>query len=460
MGIKQTFSNESKRLENRALMALALPLLGGQLAQAGFGLVDTIMAGQAGTIALAGVAVGTSLWIPLYLFIQGILMNTTPVTARHLAANQPQAADRTLQQALLLSLLLSAGVIYLLSCIDPLFPILKVDPQLIPTVKGYLTGISIGVPAAAMFLVLRSYTEAMNHTRPILWISLIGLLINIPFNYMLIYGSFGLPALGGAGCGWATSIAAWCMLIMMWVYLKKHAIYRSHPIKLAPLRLHLVTFARLLRLGLPSGLAMLFEVSIFAVVALLISRLGAEITAGHQVTLNITSMTFMVPLSLSLAATIRVGHARGKRDATALDLSLRQAMKINTGIGVAMALLLLLLHNWLPLVYTDDPAVQQLASQLLLLCAAYQLSDACQVMAIGCLRGFEDTTWSMVITLIVYWGLGLPIGYVLGLTDWVVPAMGPAGFWIGIIVGLTAAAVLLLWRLKLLKARTVLAFSA
>lgn len=444
---------------NRALLALALPLLGGQLAQAGNGFVDTVMAGQAGTAALAGVAVGTSIWLPLYLFMLGILMNATPVMARLLGERQPQAADRTLQQALLLASGLALLVMALLWFCEPLLPLLKVDPSLIPTVTGYLAGISVGVPACALFLVLRCYTEALKHTRPIFWISLAGLLINIPFNYVLIHGKFGLPALGGAGCGWATSISAWCMVGLMWFYLKRHPHYRNHPLKLLPLHIDIARFGQLLRLGLPSGLSMFFEVSIFAAIALLISSLGPVVTAGHQVALNISSLSFMVPLSLALATTIRVGHARGQADADGLEAIIRHAFRVTAVVSLLLALLLLAVHHVMPSIYSDDERVTLLASQLLLLVAAYQLSDAWQVMAIGCLRGFEDTTWSMVITVLVYWGVSLPLGYVLGMTDLLVSPMGPAGFWIGIIIGLSLAALLLYWRLRLLLARSRLLFA-
>lgn len=446
-------SRAERRRERRALLSLALPLLGGQLAQAGYGFVDTVMAGQAGAAALAGVAVGGSIWMPLYLFMLGILMSTTAVVARLFAANKTSAANEVLQQALLLALLLSGIICLLLFRVEPLFRLLEVDPQIRPIVKDYLMGISLGAPAAAVFLVLRSYTESLGHTKPVLWISLAGLAANVPLNYIFIHGKLGLPALGGAGCGWATSISAWLMVALMAAYIKKSRHYRQQPLNLWPLQLRFDAFWRLLKLGFPSGLATFFEVSIFATIALFISTLGPVVTAGHQVALSITSLTFMVPLSLSMAATIRVGQARGKRDSGALRLSLQQAFRINMGIGCLLAILLVASHPWLPLIYSSDPAVCLLASQLLLWAAAYQLSDAWQVMTMGCLRGFEDTTWSMLITLLVYWGLALPCGYLLGLTDLIRPAMGPAGFWIGILVGLTAAAICLHWRLRLMEGK-------
>lgn len=437
----------------RELSTLALPILGGQAAQAGNGFVDTIMAGQVGPVALAGVAVGTSIWLPLYLFMLGILMNATPVSARLRAAQKHAAANATLQQALLLGLALSTLIIIALLAVEPLLSLLKVAPELIPTVTGYLLGISSGAPAAAIFLVQRSYVESIKQTAPVFWISLVGLLINIPFNYLLIHGKFGLPALGGAGCGWATSISFWCMVLLMHLHLKHHPRYRQSPLRMFPLQLDSARLLSLLKLGLPSGFALFFEVSIFALIALLIGSLGAVTTAGHQITLNLSSLTFMVPLSLSLATSIRVGHARGLGDVTQLHSIIRHAFRASLFIGALLTLLLLALHQWLPLIYSHDTGVTSLASSLLILAAFYQLSDAWQVTANGCLRGFEDTTWSMFITLLTYWGISLPLGYTLGMTNWLVPAMGPAGFWWAIILGLTIAAALLTWRLHILLRR-------
>ena len=175
--------------------------------------------------------------------------------------------------------------------------------------------------------------------------------------------------------------------------------------------------------------------------------LGPQVVAGHQIALNFASLLFMVPLSLSLAATVRVGLARGREDQAGLRLAISSALMMTFAVGATSALLLSLLHPWIPLIYSSNPAVAHLAGQLLLFGALYQISDAWQVTASGALRGYEDTDVPMLITLLAYWGIGLPTGYVLGLTDVILPAMGPYGFWIGLLTGLTAAAVLLSIRL-------------
>jgi len=288
----------------------------------------------------------------------------------------------------------------------------------------------------------------LSHTRPVLIISVVGLLANIPINYVLIYGKLGVPAMGGVGCGWATAIVMWLMAIMMLVYVYRHRVYREVRLSFKPWHWEPRTIAYLLKLGLPVGMTIFFEVSVFCIIALFISQAGAEIVAGHQLALNFTSLVFMLPLSFALAATTRVGLARGGNDPEGLRRAVKIAFKITLCIGGTAAALLVLTRAWIPLIYTDNAAVISLASYLLLFAALYQISDAIQVTANGCLRGFEDTTIPMVLTLFAYWGVGLPLGYMLAMTDLAVPAMGPSGFWLGLFAGLSSAAVLLGLRLR------------
>lgn len=438
----------AQRIEVRAQLLLALPILGGQLAQTANGFVDTVMAGRVSTVDLAAVAVGASIWVPAYLFMTGILMSATPVLARTLGAQEYHRVNPIAQQSLWLALFIGAIMALLLRSMTPLLTWMEVDEQIRPLVSGYLDALSWGMPGAALFLALRSYTEAMSHTRPVLWISVLGLLINIPVNYVLIYGKLGFPALGGVGCGWATTIVMWAMAVMMAFYIARHPTYDSVRLNIKKLILEPATIFYIARLGLPVGLTIFFEVSIFSVIALLISTLGPTIVAGHQVALNFAALIFMIPLSLALAVTVRVGLARGEENSAGAKLAIHCAMSMALIVGVSAALLLFGLRHQIPLLYTTNIDVQMLASQLLLFAALYQISDAWQVTANGALRGYEDTARPMLITLFAYWGIGLPIGYLLGLTDVIRPAMGPEGFWIGLLCGLTVAAVMLSLRLQ------------
>lgn len=437
-----------RRTELRAQLALALPILGGQLAQTANGFVDTLMAGRVSPVDLAAVAVGASIWVPAYLFMTGVLMSATPILSRTLGAQSFSRVNPLTQQSLLLALVLGLLMMALLRSMAPVLIWMDVDAALQPLVIGYLDALSWGMPAMALFLSLRSYTEALSHTRPVLLISVAGLLINIPSNAIFIYGLFGVPAMGGVGCGWATSLVMWLMAAMMAVYVARHPVYDDARLSLRQRFFEPATIFYMFRIGLPVGLSIFFEVSIFAIIALLISSLGAITVAGHQIALNFTSLIFMLPLSLALAVTVRVGLARGRNNPDAARLAINTALGITLVIGISAALLLLLLRHQVPMLYTPDNEVRDVAARLLLFAALYQVSDAWQVTVNGALRGYEDTAVPMLLTLIAYWGIGLPVGYVLGLTDLVRPAMGPDGFWIGLISGLTAAAIMLTLRLR------------
>ncbi|HBC18284.1 MAG TPA: MATE family efflux transporter, partial [Alcanivorax sp.] len=270
--------------------------------------------GRVGAEDLAAVAVGASIWVPLFLFMTGVLMSATPILSRHLGGEAYHRINPLAQQGIWLGLGLGILCALILRSIAPVLVWMDVDPAIRPLVSGYLDALSWGMPGAALMLAMRSYTESMNHTRPVLLFSVIGLLINIPSNYVLIYGKLGFPAMGGVGCGWATSLVMWSMALMMLFYTHRHPVYQHAPLNLRRRHFEMASLGYMLRLGLPVGLSIFFEVSIFAVIALLIGSLGAQIVASHQIALNFTSLIFMVPLSFSLAASVRVGHARGRHD--------------------------------------------------------------------------------------------------------------------------------------------------
>jgi MATE family multidrug resistance protein len=278
---------------------------------------------------------------------------------------------------------------------------------------------------------------------PVMIINVGALLLNIPLNYIFIHGLFGAPKLGGAGCGWATGIALWvnffALAALLWPRYK-HALHAFQP----PQWAHI---AHILKLGFPIGAAVFAEISLFALVALLIGPLGATTIASHQIALNFSALTFMVPLSLGLALTVKISRALGAREKLRAQRYVKMGATFAVGFALLSAAAMLLLPDYITAIYTTDPAVRTLTAQLLVFAAAYQLSDGLQVTAAGCLRGYHDTRIVMVITLIAYWGIGLPVGYLLGLTDHFGPARGVQGLWTGLVMGLTVAAVLLNWRL-------------
>src|SRR5699024_5066297 len=240
------------------------------------------MAGRVSPVDLAAVAVGASIWIPIFLFITGVLMSATAILARHYGSTQLERMTPLTQQALWLALGLSLVAMLLVRNMAPVLELMEIEAAMRPIVLGYLEGLSWGIPAAAVFLALRSYTESIGHTKPVFWISLFGLLMNIPINYALIYGKFGLPEMVGVGCGWATAVVMWIMALTMYIYVHISEAYAKVRLTFKHLSFELSTIAYMLRVGLPTGLTIFFEVSLFSVIALLLGPFGAIVVAGHQ----------------------------------------------------------------------------------------------------------------------------------------------------------------------------------
>ena len=272
-------------------------------------------------------------------------------------------------------------------------------------------------------------------------IGFLGLMVNIPINYIFIYGHFGAPALGGVGCGVATASVYWAMCMMMRWYVKRASAQRDIRPTVPFTSPNPLILKRIIVLGTPIGLALFFEVTLFAVVALLVAPLGVVAVAGHQVALNFSSVMFMFPLSLGIAATIRVGYNLGQQSTEAAKVSSYTGLAVGLMVATITAIFTAVFREPIAMMYNKNPEVVVLATSLMLYAAIYQLSDSVQVIGAGILRGYKDTRSIFFITFTAYWLLGLPAGYILALTDYVGPAMGPKGFWIGFIIGLSAAAV-------------------
>lgn len=445
--------------EVQALLALAGPIIVAQLANTAMGFVDTVMAGRVGPRDLAAVALGNSIWVPLLLLMGGILLATTAKVSRKVGAGTYALIGPLVRQALWLALAIGLIAALLLLAARPLLLAMQVEAALADTAMGYLQAVALGFPALALFQVLRGFSDGLGSTRPTMVIGLLGLLLNIPLNYIFIYGKLGLPAMGGVGCGWATALVMWFMLGAMLWWVHWAPLYKS-----SRLFEHLEgpqwpAIRSLLTLGLPIGIAIFAEASIFSVIALLIGSLGASVVAGHQVALNFSAMVFMIPYSLAMAATVRVGQALGRGAPRDARFSAGVAMASALVYACCSASLMLWLRGDIARLYTPNAEVLAVAGALLMYSALFQFSDAIQVTAAGALRGYHDTRATMLITLLAYWGIGLPIGYALGLSELLGPPSGPAGLWQGLVIGLTCAAVLLGVRLQRIARRAVRAES-
>lgn len=438
--------------EARQLLALAIPVIIAQVAQTAMGFVDTVMAGGYSATDMAAVAIGTSIWLPAILFGHGLLLALTPVIAQFNGSGRRDRIAHQVRQGFWLAGLVSILIMVVLWNAGHIIHAMhNIDPQLAEKAVGYLRALLWGAPGYLFFQVARNQCEGLAKTKPGMVIGFLGLLVNIPINYIFIYGHFGMPELGGVGCGVATAAVYWVMFACMLSYIKRARSMRDIRNDSRFSKPDTEVLKRLIQLGLPIALALFFEVTLFAVVALLVSPLGIVDVAGHQIALNFSSLMFVLPMSLAAAVTIRVGYRLGQGS----TLDAQTAARTGLGVGVCMAtvtaIFTVLLREQIALLYNDSPEVVILASQLMMLAAIYQISDSIQVIGSGILRGYKDTRSIFFITFTAYWVLGLPSGYVLALTDLVVDRMGPAGFWMGFIIGLTSAAILMMLRMRFLQ---------
>ncbi len=439
--------------EAKQLVRLASPILVAQVAQIAMNFVDTVMAGQVSAVDLAAVSVASSFWLPIILLVQGIIMALTPIVSQLNGARKQDEVRPAVHQGFWLALIVTPIAMVALYFSPLALQFMDVDPVMAAKTAGYLHAILWGLPAFVMFQVLRNFSEGLSHTMPTMVIGFVGLAVNIPANYIFIHGHFGMPKLGGVGCGVATAIVLWAMLLAMIVYVKCSAHFKRINLFAQLARPNGSRIWRLFRLGFPIAMAIFCEVTLFTVVALMLAPFGAETVASHQIALNFSSLVFMLPLSIGVGVTIRVGHNIGEGQPDQARVAARTGLMLGMGVAAATAALTVLLRDPIAGIYTDDLQVIGLAATLLFFAAIYQISDSVQVVAAAALRGYKDTQAIFYVTIVAYWGLGLPTGMILGLTDWVVPRMGPQGFWIGFIVGLTSAALMLGARLRVIYGR-------
>lgn len=433
--------------EWQTLALLGGPILVAQVAQMANGVIDTVMAGHASAEDLAAVGIGSSLWMPLFLFFMGALSALQPIISGYNGAGTREKIMPATWQGLYLAGAGSAIMILLLLNVHPVLTLLELESNTSRITQGYLDAFAWGVPALLLMTALRGLTDGLGHTRVIMAFSVLSTLINLPLNYIFIYGKLGIPAMGGIGCGWATSLSNGVAAVAMLVYLNRSRVYRSF---------HLVTdwttpdrqgLAYILRIGVPIGFTIFVEASMFSVIALFLAPLGPVVVAGHQIALNVVSLLFMVPLSLGMALTLRVSFLVGAGAPDSARLISRSALVLAGAIALVFATLLYTFSPEIAALYSGEADVRAVTVALLGFAALFQVADVVQVTCISALRGYKDTRIPMFIMLFSFWGIGLPLGYLLTFTDWLVTAMGAAGFWVGLTCGLTSASVLLGWRL-------------
>ncbi len=429
--------------EAAATLRLAGPLIAGQLCAIGMNVVDVMLAGHLSAHVLSAVAIGASVWSLAVMAMSGLMMALPPSVSQLDGAGRRELVAPLFRQALWLAIALGLGLLALVRWGGPVLAgLVGVSPALAPDVTAFLHHAAFGAPGLAIYFACRGFSDGLSVPRPAMLVGMGSLILLLPVGYVLMYGAFGLPGHGAGGSGAASAIVCWVDGLVFLAIVRFAPLYKGVVWGGGGWRPSRAPILALLRLGGPMAASVLMEVGLFSAAGLLIGRLGERAVAGHQIALNVASVAFMVPLGLSIAITVRVGNAVGRGDAAGI----RRAGLVGIGLvlvtQLAATIMMLAIPEPIARLYTDDPAVVSVASGLLLLAGVFQLSDGVQVASSGALRGIKDTRTPMLITAFSYWGVGMPVAWFLGFRQ----ALGAPGVWIGLLAGLSTAAVLLLAR--------------
>ncbi|MBR2567430.1 MAG: MATE family efflux transporter [Paenibacillus sp.] len=428
----------------KQFLIIFLPIFTTQITLSAMSFFDTNMSGKFSSADLAGVAIGTSLWLPVQTGLSGILMGITPIVSHLLGSRRQDQIGHSVIQALYLGIavglvVLGAGSLLL----GPILQSMPLEPHVSNVAFYFLCALSFGIMPLFSYTVLRSFMDALGQTRVTMLITLVSLPVNILLNYLLIFGRWGFPQLGGVGAGVATAATYWFIFLISLFFAHRMEPFAQYGVFRKWSRISLSKWKELLVIGVPIGFAIFFETSIFAAVTLLMSRFDTLTIAAHQAALNFASTLYMLPLSICMALTILVGFENGAgrlKDAKQYSL---------LGIGGAVvlslitAIILLIFGEQIASVYSNEPDVITLTQQFLIYAIFFQISDAIATPTQGALRGYKDVNPALLITFVAYWVIGLPVGYLTATYT----SLGAFGYWIGLIAGLAVGATVLLWRL-------------
>ncbi|WP_102274910.1 MATE family efflux transporter [Cytobacillus massiliigabonensis] len=452
--MNQTFTKKEKI---KQLLIILIPILITQLAMYSMSFFDTTMSGHYSSNDLAGVAIGSSLWMPVFTGLSGILLSITPIVAQLIGGKRREEVANSVIQGIYLAVTMAIIVIIVGGFVlKPVLNGMSLETRVYDTARDYLIALSFGMIPLFIYNVLRSFIDALGKTRVTMMITLLTLPINVIFNYLLIYGKLGFPELGGVGAGYATAITYWVITAISIFIIHKQIPFSRFGIFQTFYRISFTKWKEILVIGIPIGFSIFFETSIFAAVTLFMSEYDTATIAAHQAALNFSSFLYMVPLSISMALTIVVGFEVGAN-------RLKHAKEyswIGVSIAVFMAfvcgVILLFFRPEVAGIYTKDPVVIKLTAQFLIFAIFFQLSDAIQASVQGALRGYKDVNITFIMSLISYWIIGLPVGYYLAnYTSW-----GAFGYWVGLIIGLAAGAICLSSRLIFIQRKRFNAKSA
>ena len=433
--------------EFKQLIRIGIPIFGSQLSYTLMGATDTIIAGRASANDLAGLAVGTAFSNTIWFFFTGIIFAVTPIVAQLYGAKKFLEIGQKLREILWVASGLGLLMAFIFFNMDIIINLLPIKSSITSITIDYLKAVSIGWFFVTIFTCLRCYSEGMTYTKPVFYIAFAGMLLNIPLDLIFVYGWFGAPKLGGVGCGIATTIVSFIMMISIFIYISFSKNYKKTQPFSKFSKPSLATTKEVLKLGLPIGLGIFIELSMFSGAAIILSVLGEIVVASHSVAINIASLFFMVPLAIGLASSTRVGNLIGEKNPIQAQIAATSTIMLCISGALINSVIIIAFGSFIVSLYTTELPVLELAVSLILFAAIFQLPDGIQMGALGSLRGYKDTFIPMILLLISYWVFAMPIGYYLtnyGFGD----PLGAKGMWFGMIIGLTIFSFLSIFRLR------------
>ncbi|WP_245990141.1 MATE family efflux transporter [Tabrizicola piscis] len=431
----------------RETLALGLPLAGSHLAQMALHVTDVVMMGRYGVVPLAAVVLGASSFFIVYVLGSGFAKAVMPMVAAALGRGDEAQVRRDTRMGIWLSILFGVLVFPVFWWSGPILLALGQNSEVAAIAESYLRLVGLGLVPALVVTVLQSYLSALGRTQIVLWVTLVAVGVNVTVNYALIFGNWGLPELGAQGAAVATVTVQVLSLLALGLYAGLLPSLRRFHLFQRFWRPDWHAMRLVWRLGVPIGLTGLAEGGLFHASALMMGWIGTVELAAHGIALEVAALTFMLHVGLSSAATIRIARFDGRGDRVALKAAAKIAVAISTGVAVASVVLFVSLPEpivslFLDLKKPESAAILAYGSVLLMLAALFQLADALQVMALGLLRGVQDTRVPMWLAAVSYWLIGIPCSYVLAFPL----GFGGVGLWLGLVVGLVCAAVSLMWR--------------
>jgi MATE family multidrug resistance protein len=447
--LMKKFINESNHF-----LKIGIPIFGSQLSYMIMHTTDTIVSGRYSSEELAGLVLAGAFTFPVYMLFQGIMFAITPIVAQLYGSREFTKIGQKMRQIFWIAILIAFSIFFIFLFLSKILLFFPLDKNILSISTEYLRAVSVGMFFYVMFRYLSSYSEGMTLTLPVFFVVLFGALINIPLDIIFAFGYFGIPEMGSEGCGYATSIVSMIMFFSMLKIILSSKEYKKTELIKEFNGPSLKVSKEILKLGVPIGVGIFAEMTMFSGAAIIIGQLGDKILSGHAVALNIASILFMLPLAIGLAGSTRVGNLLGEK--RFLDA------KYSSYVGVSLCfigalfnmIMLLIFRENFSSIYSKDIEVINVAISLLIYASIFQIPDGIQMGSLGALRGYKDTFAPMVFLLISYWIFAIPLGYFLTNYGFTKP-LGAEGMWISMIMGLILFSIFIFNRLRLVSSRYI-----